>query len=378
MSGGAPTRIAWIGTYERDYPRNRVLIAGLRARGVDVIELHEPVWERTRHKAGGFLGSLELARAGLGWLAAWWRLRARAQRLGPVDAVVLGYPAQPDALPGTLLARRLRAPLVVDAMISFADTLAGDRGRAGRIAGASLAGLDRLALRVADLVLADTRANADWMSERFGVPRQRIAVVPVGAEPERFPRSTPPAGPVHALFYGKLAPLHGLPTIIAAAGAPGVPPIRLVGEGQLGAWLDGELARGAGEHVTHVRWVPYEHLGAEVTAAAICLGVFGTSDKAGRVVPNKVYQAMCAGRPVVTADTPGIREVMTDGVEGLLVPSGDAGALAAALAALAADPERRRRLGAAAAARFDEIGHPERVADVFLSAFPLTPRRRGR
>ena len=374
---GEPARLCWIGTYEHDYPRNRVLIDGLRARGVEVVELHEPVWERTRHKAGGFLNLAGIVRSGSRWAIAWIRIWRRARLLERVDAVVLGYPAQPDAVPGWLVARTLGAPLVVDAMISLSDTLAGDRGRVGKIAGHCLAGLDRTALALAGLVIADTAANADWLSTRFGVPRGRIVVVPVGAEPERFPASPPPHGPVSALFYDKLAPLHGLETIVAASRIEGTPPIRLIGEGQLDQWLAAELASEPPPPIDHLSWVPYHDLGAEVQAAGICLGVFGTSAKAGRVVPNKVYQAMSAGRPVVTADTVGIREVITDGVDGLLVPPGDAQALAEALQRLAADPSLRAKLGAAAHARFDQIGHPEQVAAAFLSAFPLL-RRRGR
>ncbi len=159
-----------------------------------------------------------------------------------MDAVVAGYPAQPDAVPAWCVARARRVPLVVDMMISLSDTLAGDRGRADRASAAALAGIDRLSLRLADLVMADTETGAAWLVERFDVPRERIVVVPVGAEPDRFPYLPEPDGPPHALFYGKLAPLHGVGTVIEAARAPGSPPLRLIGDGQLGPWLEAELA----------------------------------------------------------------------------------------------------------------------------------------
>jgi glycosyltransferase involved in cell wall biosynthesis len=117
-----------------------------------------------------------------------------------------------------------------------------------------------------------------------------------------------------------------------------------------------------------VPWVPYAQLGEELARAHICLGIFGGSDKASRVVPNKVWQAMAVGRPIITADTPGAREVLRDGHDAVLVPTGDAAALAAALARLAHDPELRARLGAQARRRYEEYGSPLRIADQFIAA----------
>jgi glycosyltransferase involved in cell wall biosynthesis len=352
----------WLGTYEQAYPRARVLVEGLRQIGVDVVERHRPVWERERHKAGPFLRPVPLVRSAGRFGAAWARLAAEGAREPGVDAIVAGYLAQPDALPAWCVARARRLPLVADVMISLADTLGGDRAMAGRAAAAALAGADRMTVRLADLVLADTAAGADWLAARFGVPRERVAVVPVGAEPGRFPPLPPPAGPPTVLFYGKLAPLHGVATVLEAARRPGAPRLRLIGDGQLGAWLAGELARDRPPGLSWERWVPYESLGAEVGRAAVCLGVFGESAKAARVVPNKVWQAMAAGRPVVTADTPAVREVLHDGRSALLVPPGDPDALGDALARLAADPALRERIGAAGRAAYLERGAPAAVA----------------
>jgi glycosyltransferase involved in cell wall biosynthesis len=367
-------RVMWLGTYERDYPRVRVLVEGLREIGVDVVERQRPVWERQRHKAGSFLRPAPLARAGGRFAAAWPALAAAGAREPGVDAVVAGYPAQPDALPAWCVARARRVPLVVDMMISLADTLGGDRARAGRLGAAALAGVDRMTLSLADLVMADTAAGADWLAERFGVPRGRVAVVPVGAEPDRFPAAAPPDGPPTVLVYGKLAPLHGLATVLAAARRPGVPPLRVIGDGQLGDWLASELRRDRPAGLSWERWVPYESLGAEVGRAAICLGIFGASAKAGRVVPNKVWQAMAVGRPIVTADTPAVREVLEDGRTALLVPPGDPDALAAALVRLAGDRALRQRLGGAARAAYTARGTPAAVAVHLRDA--LDPPRR--
>ncbi len=361
--------VEWVGTYERTYPRTRVLIEGLHRHGVRVTENHRPVWERTRHKAGHFLSPGRLARSAAEFAGAWAGLAVdEARARGPVDAVVAGYPAQPDAAPAWVVAQARRAPLVVDMMISLSDALGDDRARVSGPMRHALAGADRVALWAADIVLTDTVANAAFISSRFGVDPRRILVAPVGAEPSVFPATPVPDGPCHALWVGKLAPVHGVDVILRAARVPGTPPIRLVGEGQLDAWLAGELRRDRPRHLEHIPWIPYERLGGEVASSGIVLGIFGSGARAARVVPNKVFQAMAAGRPIITADTPGAREVLTHGVDALLVPAGDPGALAAALTSLAGDLPARIALGAAARRRYEEVGTPEAVARPLVAA----------
>ncbi len=360
-------RLLWLGTYERDYPRATVLIGGLRQCGHEVIELHEPVWERQRHKAGGFLSVTPLAVSGARWSSAWLRLARRHRAVGPVDAVIAGYPAQVDATPAARIARGRGVPLVVDMMVSLVDTFAGDRGRVGRFGAGVLARVDQRAVRVADVLMCDTAANADFMVHRFAAPRARVVVVPVGAD-DSFRPLPEPADATRALFVGKLAPLHGLPTVLAAARRGDCPPVRVIGEGQLGSWLRDELARDHPHGLEYVPWVPYPNLPAEVALSMIAMGIFGASAKAARVVPNKVWQAMAVGRPIVTADTPGIREVLTHERDALLVPVGDPSSLADALVRLASDQSLRARLGASARRRFEEIGAPARVAARLIDA----------
>jgi glycosyltransferase involved in cell wall biosynthesis len=68
-------------------------------------------------------------------------------------------------------------------------------------------------------------------------------------------------------------------------------------------------------------------------------------------LPLALVEAMSFGLPVVVSGVGGIPEVVTDGVDGLLVPPSDSTALAAALRTLLDDPALRRRLGTAARAR---------------------------
>ena len=75
----------------------------------------------------------------------------------------------------------------------------------------------------------------------------------------------------------------------------------------------------------------------------------------GEGVSRAALEAMATGLPVVTTDTGGMPEVVTDRVNGLVVPQRDPGALADAFGSLAADPQLRRELGARAASRAREF-----------------------
>jgi glycosyltransferase involved in cell wall biosynthesis len=71
-------------------------------------------------------------------------------------------------------------------------------------------------------------------------------------------------------------------------------------------------------------------------------------------LPRCLVEAAAVGRPIVASDVTGCRELVRDGVEGYLVPLGDIGAAATAVARLASDAGLRARLGAAAHRRFRE------------------------
>lgn len=108
--------------------------------------------------------------------------------------------------------------------------------------------------------------------------------------------------------------------------------------------------------------------GADVFVLPCVVTAHGGRD----VTPNALLEAMAMGRAVVSTPVGAIPELVDDGVNGLLVPPGDAGALAAAIERLLADPGLRERLGAAARRkveeRFDIRRNVERYAELFRDA----------
>ncbi len=339
-------RVLYFGTYERDYPRNAQVISALRGAGVEVAEHHEPVWEARRHN----------------WAVRWTvafrlflaELRLRFSNHDEFDAVLVGYPGHFDVPHARRVAGK--RPLVFNPLISLHDTLVGDRSRfrEGLFTARILWVVDRRALRTADLVVADTEANADFLAELGDLPRSRVRVCLVGAEDRLFHAGWRPDEPFRVLFVGKLIPLHGVETILEAARLAPELEVRVIGSGQLDALLEERPP-----NVEWVRWIEYDDLPREYWGAGCALGIFGTSDKALRVIPNKAYHALACGAPLITADTPAARELLRDEENALLVPPGDPGALAEAMRRVAADPDLARTLSRGGRAVYEERASEE-------------------
>ena len=374
--GGPPPTACLFGTYDRGHSANRLLHLALARAGWRVDECHEPLWEETRSKERRYFGAASLASLATRYAGATRRLSRRWRaRGGPPTLVVVGFGGQLDVLVARAVCRP-RAGLVFAPLVTLSETLVEDRRvfPAGGVRSQALAALDRTTLRAADLVLADTAAHADYLVE-LGVARERVDVFYLGAEPE-FLTPRPPA-PVarRVLFYGRHLPLHGVETIVGAAGRlRGRADFVLIGAGPERARVEA-VARAADVPIAWRDEVPLAALPGELGAAAVVLGVFDAGRKAGMVVPNKVWQAAAVGRPLVTRDGPALREVLRPGEHCVVCPPADPDALAAAVATLLDDAALAERLGRAARAhvlaRFGPDPQAERLATVLAERFAV-------
>ncbi len=368
------------GTYDTAmHPRIATIAEGLAARGVDVVECNIPLGLSTADRVD-MLAKPWKAGALVARLASrWFGLAARARRLGRPDAVVVGYLGHFDVHLARLLYRRGKVPLVLDHLISAAGTARDRRISGGGLKQRLLTLIDAAALHAADIVVVDTEEHLETVPERY---RHKAVVVSVGApEPwhaaatelpagpgpaETGPSAADESGPLKVVFYGLYTPLQGTPVIGEALGRIAGAPVEvtMIGRGQ-----DEAATRHAAAANTSVRWldwVPAAELPALVAAHDVCLGIFGTSDKALRVVPNKVFQGAAAGCAVITSDTAPQRRVLGDAA--VLVPPGDPAALADALLQLAADRDRLLKLRYAARQLAAQRFTPEQVVA------PLTDR----
>lgn len=337
--------ILW-GTYDTGKPRNRLLRAALaQGNATEVIEIHRHVWGDVEDKSQlSGLGSK--FRRGLVWLAAYPGLVWRYLRAPDHDAVVVGYLGQLDVLVLWPFAKLRGKPVVWDAFLSLYDTMIRDRaqGREGGLLARLVFAWEWLACRAADRVVLDTAAHADLFRRLYHLPDERLAHVLVGAETAKFPvlplNPPKPDGRLRVLFYGQFTPLHGIDTIVGAAQRAGDRPIDwvLIGKGQESGRIEAMLKAQPVPSLRWIDWVDYEALIDRIAEADICLGIFSQGDKAANVIPNKVFQILSAGRPLVTRDSPAIRELLSPDMPGVyLVPPADPDALLDALDRFADD-----------------------------------------
>jgi glycogen(starch) synthase len=297
--------------------------------------------------------------------------RRRADRSSVVEMLAFLALSLPAA---ALLARRWRP----DATIAFFGVPGGPAGwllkalsgvpyvvslRGGDVPGFQYDGI-ALFHRLAGPVIgflwrraAAVVANSDGLAglaRRFA-PDVPVTVVPNGVDAALFrpadAPSLPSSAPLRLLVVGRLVRQKGVDLILEAMARTPVPlDLTVVGDGGVRPALEAQVAAlGLGERVRFAGWLERTALPDAYRAAD--LFVFPSRDEG---MPNVVLEAMASGLPVAATDIAGNRDLVVDGETGFLLPVDDVAALAAALERLAADPDLRRRMGAAGRARVVE------------------------
>jgi phosphatidylinositol alpha-mannosyltransferase len=278
-----------------------------------------------------------------------WRLRRELE--SGYDVVHLHEPVAP--IPGWDSLMTVDAPLVATfhcySENVFSNNLANFMGARRR--------LNRLHVRIA------VSQAAAWTGRRFYGGTYRI--IPNGVDVPAEPVSTARGAAGDALriaFIGQAVERKGLPVLLRAFEALREHvPARLDVIG-----VDAEqlapLMLDTRDVVAHGKCSDEEKVRVLTDADVLCAPSLG-----GESFGMILTEAFAAGTPVVASDIAGYRDVVEDGVNGVLVPRGDATALAERLRDLALDPARRARLAAAAAESAPRYAWPRVAADVLAS-----------
>jgi glycosyltransferase involved in cell wall biosynthesis len=215
--------------------------------------------------------------------------------------------------------------------------------------------LERFLYRRADRMVVNSPGFISHVTERGA---QNVTLVPNGADPSMFdPADTGEAFRAsHMLaeqFVVIYAGAHGmsndLGVILEAAGmlAQTRQQIRIVllGDGKEKANLQEQAQRLNLTNVLFLPPVPKNEMASVLAGADACLAILKPLEEYKTTYPNKVFDYMAAGRPVVLAIDGVVRKVVEDANCGIFAPPGDAAALAAAIRTMADEPELSRRMG---------------------------------
>ena len=324
-------RIVFFGGYDPGYPRNSIIGKGLERLGVPVASCNAGKRRKifTRYP-----------------ILAARRLASRRGR----DILFLPEFRHKDVPLAWILAKLSGGRVVFDPLVSRYETRVMDRGDAvdGSFQSRHNRNIDRMSMRLPDLLLSDTDAHARFYSREFGVDRGRIRVLHIGFDDDYFHQSPPRRadGIFRVLFYGSYLPLHGVDTIVGAAailvGAP--VSFTLVGGGQTFSDAKQRSSASGSQNTRFVDYVAPGELESMIAGSDIVLGIFGKTEKTQMVIPNKVFQAMAVGRAVISCESPAMGELFTDRENIITVPAGDSAGLAQAVESLRADAPLREKV----------------------------------
>ena len=290
------TTVCYFGTYTPEYSRNRILISGIKENDAEVIEC-----QTVRR---GLLKYIDL-------IIKHWKIRNK------YDVMVVGF----QGVHAVILAKFLtRKTIIFDAFASLYDSMILDRRnfKPKSLIARYYWWLDKISMTLADVILFDTNENINFASKEFRIKKQKFRRIFVGADTDIFYPIKKESGQKNfkVFFYGSFLPLHGIDYIVKAAKLLEKEKdvvFEIVGWGpekEKMLKLFDELKPG---NLSFTGGLDKKLIRRKIAEADLCLGIFGNTDKAKRVIPNKVYECLAVGKPVITADTPAIRELFEDG-----------------------------------------------------------------
>ncbi len=318
-------RVLWWGRFDPGYSRNRVYISLFRELGWDVDFFFVKLSTR--------FGDVEAF------------LRGLNSKPKP-DLVWVPVARQRDILAACRWAHKRNIPVIFDPMISAWDkkVLEQKKWKAEEPRAKKLLAHERKLMNTPDIVTWDTSCHVDFCAEKLQVPREKLRVLLTGTDESVFkpqPVKDTPEGTFKVLYHGAYLPLHGTEYIVEAARMTQDMPVQWDFLGW-GAYKAATEAKAAGiKNIRFLDKVPYVDVPKVIAGHDVVLGVFGTTQKASRVIGNKVYESMACCRPTINEFCTGYPPEARTCKAIKFIPPGDAKAIADAVLEYRADWENK-------------------------------------
>ena len=249
-----------------------------------------------------------------------------------------------------------KKPIIYIPAFSIYDTLVNDRKK---IAKNSLKAkfvhfVDKTACNWSDMIIVESSEEIKYFEKEFGLAKKKFRQYPLAADESIFYPQASMKNPNEkfiVLFFGSFIPLHGIETIVKSAKILRKSDdiiFRICGEGQTKIEVKKLIKENNLNNVKLLGFVSKETLIENIHSSDICLGIFGKTEKAKKVVTNKVFQILASKKPLITMESPASLEAhLEDKVNCILVPPSSPEKLAESILFLKNDPTKRYQLGAA-------------------------------
>lgn len=282
-------KVCYFGFYNQTYSRNRIILNGLRKNRVEVVECHT--------KKAGIIKYFDL-------IISYLKIKK------DFNILIIGFPGFQSVFLAKLLCRK---PIIFDAFISLYDSNVCDRKLYPKNSVRAWINrfLDKYSCRLATLVLMDTKKHIEYFVQEYDLLRGKFKRLLLGTDDTIFfPQEMKNKNDeflVH--FHASGLSLQGVEFVIEASQ---ILKNENIVFNFIGSRINNEYKNRNFLNVNLYGNVEYIELNSFINKADVCLGIFGSSDKTNRVIPNKIYEAIACRKAVISAKTDAMDEVFED------------------------------------------------------------------
>jgi glycosyltransferase involved in cell wall biosynthesis len=342
-------KILYFGVYKPSYPRNKIIIDGLRQNGADVTECQ--------------------TYPGFGWQVRLLIKYFSIVRHFNSNIMIVGFPGQEVMFLAKIIYFK---PIVFDVFTSHYMGYILDRQYFSKKSLRTLyyRFLDRWSCKLADSIFLDTQAHINFFTREFNLNPSKFTRIWLGANPELHKPKILDRddSTFYILFWGSFIPLQGVDVIIKAAELLKNEKIEfnLIGKGQMFNEIkkmaqDKELTK-----INFLGKVSDKVLVEYITTTDLCLGVFSGGEKADITIQNKIFESLASKKPMITVKTTALRELLNDGQGLMLCEKNNPQDLANKIMILKNNPALRQKIAEEGYSLFNDRLTPKKIGQDLL------------
>ena len=349
MSKDKTKKVCFFGIFDPQYARNRVLIKGFRENGYEVI-----LCQTDPGVCKGVRKYIDLFKKGI-------KIKKNS-----FEYIIVAFPGHTVVWLAYILFGR---KIIFDVFVSLYNSEVEDRESHSKFSFKAFYywSLDRYSMILPRTLLMETDEHIDFLVDKFKISKKKFIKVFVGSDDERVYPIEKEAGDKFVVhFHGTGIPLQGIEYIVDAANVLKTKSdIEFVLYGNLKVDIYEQAIKKAEKlNLNNIKFYDVflaNNISEILSRSNISLGIFGNTVKTKKVIPNKAFESWAAKKALITANTPAIRELVTDRKEVLLCKGADGEDLAEKILELYNDPALLNKLATNGYAMYKSKLKPEKI-----------------